>query len=369
MNFQIDLAGPNDDAAIRRLLATNAIPGRITLTYEREPNYFAGCQTIGRSCQVLVARADDQIAGVACRATRPMFVNGRVTRIGYLGQLRVAERFRGRWLVSQGFRFLKRLHDEDPVSAYLLSVIEENDEAFGVLIERRRQGFPVFREVGHLFTLALRLRQTKIEKPELRNITKAVRDDLPEIIAFLQRQGAARQFYPFYREEDFCGPETRGFSREDFFIARRNGEIVGVTGLWDQSDFKQTVVRGYAGWLRMARPAYNFTAGLSAHPPLPGVGEKVSSAYASFVCAADDSPEVFRPLLARVYEEAAKRGFSYLMVGFDERDPLLRVAQSYSHIAYPSRIFIASWDDQCQHFERFYEQLDKRIPYFEIAAL
>jgi hypothetical protein len=298
-----------------------------------------------------------------------MFVNGRVMKIGYLGQVRVAERFRGRWLVSQGFRFLKRLHAEDPVSAYLLSVIEENDEAFGVLIERRRQGFPVFREVGHLFTLALGLRRTKIAKPGLRNITKAVRDDLPEIVAFLRRQGAARQFYPFYREEDFCGPETRGFSVEDFFIARRNGEIVGVTGLWDQSDFKQTVVRGYAGWLRMARPAYNFTAGLSAHPPLPSVGEKVSSAYASFVCVADDSPEVFRPLLARVYEEAAKRGFSYLMVGFDERDPLLRVAQSYSHIAYPSRIFIASWDDQCQHFERFYEQLDKRIPYFEIAAL
>ena len=100
MNLQIDLAGPNDDAAIRRLLATNAMPGRITVTYEREPNYFAGCQTIGSGCQVLVARAEDQIAGVACRATRPMFVNGRVMKIGYLGQLRVAERFRGRWLVS-----------------------------------------------------------------------------------------------------------------------------------------------------------------------------------------------------------------------------------------------------------------------------
>jgi hypothetical protein len=369
MNFQIDLAGLHDDAAIRRLLATNAISGRITLTYDREPNYFAGCETIGRSCQVLVARADDQIAGVACRATRPMFVNGRILKTGYLGQLRVDARFRGRWLISQGFRFLKRLDDEDPVSAYLLSVIEENQEAFKVLIERRRPGFPVFREVGHLFTLALKLRRANADGAAPRHITSAVRDELPEIIAFLQRCGATRQFYPSYSEDDFCGNGTRDFRLADFFVARRRGEIVGVTGLWDQSSFKQTVVRGYAGWLRMARPAYNFAAGVSAHPPLPSVGEKISSAYASFVCVADDSPEVFRPLLARVYEEAARRGFSYLMVGFDKRDPLLRVAQSYSHIIYPSRIFIAGWDDQCHHFERFYEQLDKRIPYFEIAAL
>ena len=157
MNFQVDLAKPDDDAAIRRLLAANAVPGRVTVTYEREPDYFAGCAAMGRICQVLVARqpSDDQIAGVACRATRPVFVNGQQVNLGYLGQLRVDERFRGRWLVSQGFRFLKQLHNDDPVPAYLLSVIEENHEAFGVLVERRRPGFPIFRELGRLLTLAL----------------------------------------------------------------------------------------------------------------------------------------------------------------------------------------------------------------------
>src|SRR5262249_42889156 len=144
MSFLVDLAKPEDDAAIRRLLTTSAVSGRVSVTYEREPSYFAGCATMGRGCQVLVARqqVDDQIVGVACRATRPMFVNGREVNTGYLGQLRIDRQFRGRWLVSRGFQFLKQLHDADPVPAYLLSVIEENREAFGVLIERRRQGFP-----------------------------------------------------------------------------------------------------------------------------------------------------------------------------------------------------------------------------------
>jgi hypothetical protein len=143
--------------------------------------------------------------------------------------------------------------------------------------------------------------------------------------------------------------------------------------LWDQSSYKQTVARGYAGWLRWARPAYNLVARLSARPALPDVGEKIFQAYASFVCVADDDPEVFRALLRRVCAVAAERGYSYLMTGFDERDPLLEVARAYPHIAYPSRVFIAGWkndsDDQPNQFERFYEQLDDRIPYFEIAAL
>lgn len=372
MNFQIDLAGPKDDAAIRKLLATNAVPGRVTLTYEREPDYFAGCATMGRGCQVLVARADDEIAGVACRATRPMFVNGREVRIGYLGQLRVDGSARGRWLVSRGFRFLKQLHDDDPVPAYLLSVIEENREAFGVLVERRRPGFPIFRELGRLVTLALALkplRQRKFERSAICEIAQAGCDDLPNIVAFLRKQGAARQFYPAYSKEDFCGNATRGFRMEDFFVARRNGEIVGVIGLWDQSSFKQTVVRGYAGWLRLAQPVYNLGAKLFSRPRLPDVGEKISYAYASFVCVAEDDREVFRALLRRVYGVAAERGYSYLMIGFDERDPLLKIARSYSHIAYHSRIFLAGWNQETNIFERFYEQLDDRVSYIEIAAL
>src|SRR5262245_66520697 len=91
VNLQIDLAKPDDDIALRRLLATNAVPGRVTVTYEREPNYFDGCGIMGRSCQAMVARAGDRIVAAACRATRPMFVNGREVMLGYISQLRVDE--------------------------------------------------------------------------------------------------------------------------------------------------------------------------------------------------------------------------------------------------------------------------------------
>ena len=305
-----------------------------------------------------------------------MFVNGREVMLGYLSQLRVDEQFRGRWVVSQGFDFLKRLHDDDPTPAYLVSVIEENREALGVLIERRRRNFPIFYQCGRLFTLALVLRRPgrmKAERSSHCEIGRSIRADLPGIVDFLRRQGATRQFYPAYCAEDFCGDATRGFRPEDFFVARQKGRIIGVIGLWDQSDYKQTVVRGYVGWLRWARPACNLAGRLLSRPALPDVGEKIPYAYASFICIAGDDPEVFRALLRQVYIAASERGFSYLMAGFDERDPLLKIARANPHIAYRSRVFIAGWpdgfEDQPNQFERFHEQLDNRIPYFEIATL
>jgi len=374
MPIQIGLATGHDDAAIRRLCAANAVPGTITVSFEREPSYFLGCETMGRECQVLVARrrghgADDEIVGAACRATRPVFINGEMAEAGYLGQLRVDREFRGRWLVSRGFHLLRELHDQRPVPGYLVSVIEGNREAFGVLIHHRRRHFPAFHEIGRLSTLALnvgRMKPMASEVPSGIDVTRAGADDVPAIVGFLGRHGAEKQFYPAYTESDFSGhPAMLGFRVNDFVVARREGRIAGVLGLWDQSSYKQTVVRGHTGWLRASRPFYDLAARLMSRPTLPRPGEKIRHAYASFACVADNDAAVFRPLLRGVYNLAAERGYSYLMIGLDERDPLLRVARGYSHIAYPSRLFLADFEDG----GRFHEQLDGRVPYVEIAAL
>jgi len=374
MPVQISLATGHDDAAIRRLCAANAVPGTITVSFEREPNYFLGCETMGRECQVLVARrrghgAGDEIVGAACRATRPVFINGEMSEAGYLGQLRVDRQFRGRWLVSRGFRLLRELHDQWPMPGYLVSVIEGNREALGVLIHHRRRHFPDFYEMGRLCTLALTvggMRPMASALPSGIDITRAGAGDVPAIVGFLGRHGAAKQFYPAYTESDFEGDTAMlGFRVNDFVVARRGGRIAGVLGLWDQSSYKQTVVRGHTGWLRAVRPFYDLAARLRSRPTLPRLGEKIRYAYASFACVAGNDPAIFRPLLRSVYNLAAERGYSYLMIGLHERDPLLTVARRYSHIAYHSRLFLADFE----HGGQFHEQLDGRVPYVEIAAL
>ena len=152
MEVTVEYAAPSDDAGIRALMRREAMPGRIRLAFAREPQFARGCAVTGDDYTIVVARAAGEIVGVACRSVRNVFLNGRETRIGYLGQLRLDERYRGRWLVARGFELLGQIHRRDPLPCYLASIVDGNAEADAVLVRRRK-----FREVAQYRTLAMPL--------------------------------------------------------------------------------------------------------------------------------------------------------------------------------------------------------------------
>lgn len=365
---RFELATAADDPGIRRLLVNNPVPGRITVTYEREPDYFLGCGTMGHFSQVLIARhvPTGEIIGLACRATRPLFINGTAEEVGYVGQLRVDRRFRGRWLLALGMKFARELHSDGRVAGYITTIIEGNEVAKGVLVDYPRRYHPAYREVSQIHTLVLMLRRPKRSASSRYEAGCGSSEDLREIVSFLATHGRGKQFFPAYTLEDFeDGVTTPGFAPEDFVVARRDGEIVGVLGLWDQSSYKQTVVRAYSGGLRIARPWFNVAARLSRRQPLPRPGQPIHYVHVSFICVENNSPEIFRELLEQAYGEAFSRGYHYLALGLDSCDPLLREAKAYRHITYCSRLYTVCWDDEGE----FHERLDGRIPYVELAAL
>jgi hypothetical protein len=355
MNVNVEFATPQDDEGIRGLLRRQTVPGRVRLAFCREPDFALGCAVTGDEPRVLVARTGNggEIVGVACRSTRDVFLNGAPRRIGYLGQLRVDERFRGRWLVSRGFAMLRQLDRERPLPAYLVSIVDGNDDAAGVLVRNRRPSFPQFREVAEYRTLAIPVRRSKAGPTADEEVASARSIAPGELVRFLQCEGARRQLFPVWTNERVTRLTAFGLSFDDVVIVRRRHEVAGVMALWDQSSYKQSIVRGYSGWLRVLAPA------------LPGVGQELRSAYVSLICIAHDDPAVFDRLLRRVYSLARARGLEYLLIGLDARDPLLAVARRYRHICYRSRLYLASWFNG----GLFHEPLDDRPAYVDIATL
>ena len=349
MEVTVEFAAPSDDAAIRALVQRQAMPGRIRIAFAREPNFARGCAVTGDDCRIVVARAANEIVGVACRSVRNVFINGRQQRLGYLGQLRVDDRFRGRWLVSRGMALLGEIDRHDPL-LYLASIVDGNNEATGVLVRKRRRSFPNFHEVARYRTLAIKLRPLPPgEGRGERQIMAGSLDQVPEIVRFLRTEGSRRQLFPVWTEEALTNLD--GLKIEDIRIARRGGAIAGVIALWDQTAYKQSIIRGYSGWMKAVAPF------------LPRAGHHLRSAYASLICAT--SPEVFGELLREIYNLASERRFDYLLVGLDARDPLLKVARAYRHHTYPSRLYLASWSNG----GATHEQLDHRPAYVDIATL
>ena len=368
MSFSFHIAQPGDDPEIRSLLQRNPVQGRVEVSYEREPNYFLGCRASGDFSQVIVARQNEtgELAAVACRAVRQMFLDGMEEQVGYLSQLRVDDRFRGRWLVSKGFRYLRDLHEDGRApGGYLATITREGKTASGILVALARSHFPRFEPLADVSTVAISVSRKRVKRCSRVETSDATRDELDEVVAFLREVGRHRQFFPVYTRDDLDGQGTAAPSVSEFVLARRAGRLVGVLGLWDQCAFKQAVVRGYAPAFGRIVPIYNALMKLRRRPGVPAVGERIRFVFASAVCVANSDEEAFSALLAHAHNRAATGGFDYLMIGFATRDPFLEAARRYTNIEYHSTLYGVHWSVARGYRER----LDDRTPYVEIAAL
>ena len=368
MPYAFSLATPSDDATLRSVLRHSPLPGGISLSFEREPNYFLANSVMGAT-QVLVGRdtQSQQIVALAARSVRPMFLNGREETLGYLGQARLSGS-PNPFVISRGFRFLKSLHQAELEAAgargYITTIVEENHAARSLLAERPLPHVPLYREIDRLHTLALLTRPAR--KPRLPSglqVLAGTREMLPRIVEFLREHGARRQFFPAYSEQDFLGDATRGFCLRDFRVVVRGQSIVGVMGLWNQNAWKQTRVRGYGASWKYLRPAWNIAARLARLRTLPRAGQRLRFSYASFRCIQDDDARVFQVLARSLLRAAYARGDAYLLLGLCERDPLLATARKFPHIDYLSRLYSVAWESE------FHDQLDGRAAYVEIATL
>ena len=363
--YAIELARPEDDAALRARMAEDRMPGRISISFRREPSYFAGCRLQGDATQVVkcVERRTGAIVGMGSRSTSLAYVDGVERRIGYLADLRLARERRSGVLLARGYRYFRELHRQDPVPLYTTVIYEGNAHAMRTLVGAR-VGLPIYRDWGRLLTPALRLdlpiRQAKLPQLQVARGAPAV---LPEIAAFLNRWWREKQFAPVCRASDFSEGRYAGLAAADFFVARRNGRIVGTLAAWDQAPLRQTHVEGYSGTLRWMRPAYNALAALTSLKPLPRAGERIPYVYLACVAVEENDFGIFRALLRAALAALRHGPWHYAICGLHERDPLAQAVAELRRIEAAGRLFVVHFPGEQPRFEV------ERIPYVEAGCL
>ncbi|HEX2884571.1 MAG TPA: hypothetical protein VHQ42_08350 [Candidatus Limnocylindria bacterium] len=361
-DFAFTVAGRADEPEIRRLVAATPMPGAISVRFEREPNYFLGCDVMGDVCEVLIARhvPDGALAGVLCRTERRAFVNGQERTIGGIGQVRIAPCFRGRRLLEQGWGIFRRRE-----LLYVGVIARGNPRALRALVGRA-PGAPAIVRIGGITTLGLLVRRRgRRRRPAGVLIQRAGEPMLEELVAFHRREAARRQLAPALRPADFTdGSLLRGLRLSDVLVARRRGSIAGTLACWDQRGFKQDVVDGYGPALRRLGPVYDLVARVLGTAPLPRPGEQIRAGFGALVAVERDDPQVFSALLDAGLADAGRRGLDWLMVGLADEDPLLPVARRRLQVTYRADLFAAGWGETDPS-----SILDGRVPYVEIATL
>jgi hypothetical protein len=367
--YQFELATPDDDADLRRVLAATPMEGQIAVSFCREPNWFAGAVVDGRLRQVIACRdlKTERIVGFGCRSIREVYLNGRPAEVGYLSSLRLLPEHRNIGLVARGYALLRELHRDGRVPFYLTTIAAGNDAALKVLTSGRA-GLPAYHRAGDYHTIAIAIpRRYRAGRGAGIDIRPAGAEDLPAVLEFLAAMGPRRQFFPRLESKDFLSPEgaLRGLSLGGLLLAERGGQLVGTLAGWDQHGYRQSVVHAYHGWLRRLRPLYNAWAWLRGRPGLPKPRDAFRYLMGALPVVAEDDEGVFAALLGALRDRAAGGPCTYLLVGLHEADPLLRVARRYQTTSYVTYLFLACWPDG----EEARAAVDGRSPYLEAGSL
>lgn len=360
------IAGPRDEAELRCLLRENPMEGRISLSLEREPNFFLGAAVEGENHKTVFVRKEGRLVALGSRSSRPAWLNSKPGRIGYLSQLRLDRSSRGTGTLRAGFKEIRALHDIGDCGVYMTTIIEDNLPARR-LLEAQWKGKPRYDRRGTLSTLVLPLsRRSRCPVDRDLEIRAAGREDLPEVIACLQRNLSRYQLAPLWTAEFLNSSACLGLDIGDFFLAFRSGRCVGVLALWDQQGFKQSVVRGYSGALRLTRPLVNWLRPWTGLPRLPRTGSTFRHVYVSHVAVDNDDSSVFLSLLGRAIERATGRGYAYATTGFCQGHPLREVImRSFSLLEYRSLIYLAHYPQD----EALAQSIGPGTPHLEIAVL
>ena len=298
------------------------------VAFEREPDFGHAAAVLGNHVQIGVAReaATGRIVGCGTRAIGEAFINGHPQPLGYLGDLRARPEVRGGTLVARGYRLLREWHADGHTPLYTTVIFSDNAVALRT-IAANRAGLPSYHDCGELLCPGVNLRRRLPELDDGCQIERGSAASLPEIVECLNRNHRRRQFALVHHAEFFApGGRWRGLRVEDFYVARRGGQIIGVLGRWDQRAFKQTRISGYDGSLRWLRPVINAASPMLGVPRLPAPGHALPFFHACFAAVDEDELEVFRALLRRLYNDAIGSEFAWFIIGFHERDPARRCA-------------------------------------------
>jgi hypothetical protein len=343
--YRFDLATEADDAQLRARMAEGAMEGAIAVSFRREPSYFAGCRVQGDTTQVTkcVDTVTNTIIGLGSRSTSLAYVNGAPQRIGYLADLRSIAAYRGGTLLARGYRFLRTLHDADPVPFYITVIYDGNLDAVKNLVGARA-GLPDYRELGRILTPAIYLDVRRRAIPHAHHrVVRGAPSLLPQIVRFLNDCQRQKSLAPVYRESDFGSGRFANLNAKDFFLVMDGQAICATLAAWDQHGIRQTHVERYSRRLGAIRPFYNLAARVSPMRPLPAPGEAIPFVYLACIGVRNNDSETLRFLLRAAYNELRRGPWHYAIAGLDEADPLAAVLADYRCIPAAGRVFTVQY--------------------------
>ncbi len=299
---------PDDNARLCELVRSIHMKGKLDVTQERDPDFFALSRMhLGDAETWVFLDEARNVEGCVSLCMRDAWLQGARVRTAYYCDLRLSSKLRGGAILAKTSPvFMKHARETLGVELVHDVVFDTNAVARAALEKRgeKRRDVAIHAPMTPFDMTSVQL---TTEKPAPSGSIQRARDADLEGIADLLRDDQRARPLGFVVDEELLSARIRtwpGFSIESFFVSRdASGKINGCVAPWDTKSFKRTRVLGYHGEMRLVRAAFDVTARLRGFRRLPKPGECFDFSFLTHLAAKDDNPAIVRDLVLAAYRE------------------------------------------------------------------
>lgn len=329
MSCKLSLAKEEDGEEILRVLESSPAKGSIELLYTRRPNAYISYKKEAKDADVLVVKEDDKIIGTAAEIVRELYISGVPKKMGYVCGLKKDSNYAGN-LQCIGDIIKGLIHTD--VEGYYCSVISDNKDAQAKFEKKRRNmlNMECIQEyTTYIFApyFKFKLKNCKYE------FKRASQNDEEEIIKFLNNEGGKKDFFPvFYSVDQFTGLKV-----SDFYMLKSREEIIAVGALWNQTEYKQYIVKNYNGIMKYAK-IFNPILKMLGYIELPKENTVLDFPMLSFLISKDDNEEYYKAFLNNIVMEI-KKEYGMFIIGTTKCNYSNKILGKLKSIKFDSKIY------------------------------
>jgi hypothetical protein len=346
----IERALLSDNSAICELCQIPMV-GDISLTMERDPDYFINAGIQNQEVEIYVCRQQNRIVGVFSIGKRTVFFDGSPRQLRYFSDLRIHPEFQKSMLLVRMSRFLKtnKIIQENEISH---AVIFSENKTMTDLIEKvddhflKKASLLKFSLYGDYCSYMISLSKQRKKKKSNLHIRKAESKDIETMQLFFNKEAPSKQLYPCYNFSCLDDSYYYGLKINDFYLAFEKEKLVGITGVWDQRKFKQTKIYSYSGSIKFVRPLLNIASKITKGFILPEPGEKLNYFMLHTILTQNNEPKIFKDLLEKIYADNYLSEFSYFLCGLDKNDGLCHVFKDFTKRIVKGGVYSVSFDTE-----------------------
>lgn len=340
--IEIRQASEADNEELLTLTRMTPMDGAISLRIDREPDFFALLRLRGRG-KVLVAASGRQVIGCISVALRTAYISGVPETIAYIGDMKVHPSFSGSLVAV---RLIKALEADMRLAGIDVGFCVAADGNHRVMpLFEGRLGMPRWVRLGRF--LVDGLVPSPFQSHSKRYLIDAAKAaDMPAMTTLLDRFHRSRQFAPQLQEDEIA--PTLSNSQEPFprtFVARTGQCVVATLTLCDTGPVKRNVLLDGPASLKAALALLRVVAAPFPGFRVPRMGQALRLLTARYAACEDGHHAALEALLALARAEAFRHGFSFLMLGLHERDPLRSLVRRIPRFTFSSLALATSLGD------------------------